>query len=323
MFPKTRLRRNRSTEGLRRLAQENWLRPDDLIAPAFVIPGVDRQEPITAMPGVVRRSADSLQRWADSLKVPAILLFGVPDAEDKDERGSAATRDEGLVPQAVRALKAARPDLVVITDVCLCGYTTHGHCGILSEDGEVRNDESLNALALMATAHAAAGADMVAPSAMMDGQVAALREALDAAGHDGTAIMSYAAKFASSFYGPFREAAQSTPQSGDRRGYQAPAPNGREAVRDALLDEAEGADWLMVKPALPYLDVLCELRAATRVPLAAYHVSGEYAMIKFAASAGAIDERQAAVESALCIRRAGADAVITYFAEELCQWIGQ
>ena len=275
------------------------------------------------MPGVARRSADLLCAWAAGLRVPAILLFGVPEPSEKDERGLAATRGDGLVPRTLRLLKAERPELAVITDVCLCGYTRHGHCGPLTDSGEVANDETLEILARTAVAHAEAGADMVAPSAMMDGQVAALRDALDAEGFESTAILSYAAKFASSFYGPFREAAHSAPGFGDRRGYQAPPANRREAVRDALLDEGEGADWLMVKPALPYLDVLRELRSATRLPLAAYQVSGEYAMIKFAARSGALDERGAAVEAAVAIKRAGADAVITYFAEDLSRWLDE
>jgi porphobilinogen synthase len=249
------------------------------------------------------------------------MIFGVPDASDKDERAAAAVREDSLVPGAVRALKAKRPDLIVITDVCVCGYTSHGHCGLLDAGGEVDNDASLEVLAGMAKAHAAAGADMVAPSAMADGQVRAIRDALDEGGLPQAAIMSYAAKFASSFYGPFREAAHSTPAFGDRRSYQLPPGNRREAIRDALLDEAEGADWLMVKPAMPYLDVLAELRTATRRPVAAYQVSGEYAMLKFAGAASALDEKAAALEAALCIRRAGADAIITYYAEELIRWI--
>ena len=322
MFPRTRMRRNRRTEGLRRLAQETALTAADFILPLLVLPGKRRREAVSAMPGVERISADLLLRRAEAIRSPAVMIFGVPDAADKDERASSAVREDSLVPAAVRALKAKRPDLVVITDICICGYTSHGHCGILTAaTGEVDNDATLEVLSGMAKAHVAAGADMVAPSAMADGQVRAIRDALDAGGFHHTAIMSYAAKFASSFYGPFREAAHSAPAFGDRRSYQLPPANRREAIRDALMDEAEGADWLMVKPAMPYLDVLAELRAATRRPVAAYQVSGEYAMLKFAGAASALDEKAAALEAALCIRRAGADAIISYFAEELIRWI--
>jgi porphobilinogen synthase len=315
------MRRNRRTEGLRRLAQETVLTPTDFILPLFVLPGKRRREAVSAMPGVERISADLLARRAEAIRSSAVMIFGVPDASDKDERASAAVREDSLVPAAVRALKAKRPDLIVMTDLCLCGYTSHGHCGILAASGEVDNDATLEVLAGMAKAYAAAGADMVAPSAMADGQVRAIRDALDEGGLHHTAIMSYAAKFASSFYGPFREAAHSAPAFGDRRSYQLPPANRREAIRDALMDEAEGADWLMVKPAMPYLDVLAELRTATRRPVAAYQVSGEYAMLKFAGAASALDEKAAALEAALCIRRAGADAIITYYAEQLVQWI--
>jgi porphobilinogen synthase len=322
MFPRTRMRRNSRTEALRRLAQETVLTPADFILPLFVIPGKRRREAVSAMPGVERISADLLARRAEAIRSPAVMIFGVPDASDKDERASGAVREDGLVPAAVRALKSKRPDLIVMTDICLCGYTTHGHCGILAAaGGEVDNDATLEILSGMAKAHAAAGADMVGPSAMADGQVRAIRDALDEGGFHHTGIMAYAAKFASSFYGPFREAAHSAPAFGDRRSYQLQPANRREAIRDALMDEAEGADWLMVKPAMPYLDVLAELRTATRRPIAAYQVSGEYAMLKFAGAASALDEKAAVLEAALCIRRAGADAIITYFAEELIQWI--
>jgi porphobilinogen synthase len=321
MFPTTRPRRGRRTEGLRRLALEVDLRPDDLVLPLFVVPGKRREQPIEAMPGVSRLSVDLLKRLAERLRSRAVLLFGVPDDEQKDETGSAALAPDGLVPAAIRALKDARPGLVVITDLCLCSYTNHGHCGVTTDSGEVDNDRTLPLLGEMACAHARAGADVVAPSGMMDGMVSAIRAALDQDGLAGAAIMAYAAKFASCFYGPFREAAHSAPGFGDRRGYQLPPANRREAVRDALLDEQEGADWLMVKPAMPYLDVLLELRNSTRLPIAAYQVSGEYAMLKSAASAGALAEREAALESVLSIRRAGADAVITYYAEQLCEWI--
>ena len=321
MFPIRRMRRGRRTEGLRRLAQEVELRPDHLILPLFVVPGRRREEALETMPGVRRLSVDLLERRAAALKSRAVLIFGVPGEDEKDETGSAALAQDGLVPAAVRALKTARPDVTVLTDLCLCAYTSHGHCGVVTEDGEVDNDRTLPLLGGMARAHAGAGADVVAPSGMMDGQVAAIRSALDEAGLTGTAIMAYASKFASCFYGPFREAAHSAPGFGDRRGYQLSPANRREALRDALLDEEEGADWLMVKPAMPYLDVLLELRQSTRLPIAAYQVSGEYAMLKFASSAGAIAERESVLEAALCIRRAGADAIITYFAEQLCEWI--
>jgi len=266
-------------------------------------------------------SVDVLRARAASLKAGSVLLFGVPDSAAKDDTGSAALADDGIVPSAVRALKEEGPERTVITDLCLCGYTAHGHCGVLTESGEVDNDRTLGLLARMAQVHAASGADMVAPSGMMDGQVRAIREGLDGSCFQGTAIMSYAAKFASAFYGPFRDAVDSAPSFGDRRSYQLPPPNRREAVRDALLDEKEGADWLMVKPALPYLDVLLELRMATLLPLAAYQVSGEYAMLKSASRAGALAEREAVLEAVLSIIRAGADAVITYYAEALCEWI--
>ena len=321
MFPTHRMRRGRRTEGLRRLAREVELRPDHLILPLFVVPGRRREEAVETMPGVSRLSVDLLERRAAALKSRAVLVFGVPGEEEKDETGSAALAQDGLVPAAVRALNTARPDVTVLTDLCLCAYTSHGHCGVVTEDGEVDNDRTLPLLGGMARAHACAGADVVAPSGMMDGQVAAIRSALDEAGLTGTAIMAYASKFASCFYGPFREAAHSAPGFGDRRGYQLSPANRREALRDALLDEEEGADWLMVKPAMPYLDVLLELRQSTRLPIAAYQVSGEYAMLKFASSAGALAERESVLEAALCIRRAGADAIITYFAEQLCEWI--
>lgn len=314
------MRRRRRSQGLRQLARETRLLPEDFILPVFVVPGRGREEEISAMPGVRRFSVDRMAEEAVAWRSPAVLVFGVPAADSKDATGSAAWEGE-LVPSAVRRLKAERPDLIVITDVCLCGYTTHGHCGPLTESGEVDNDRALEALGRTAVAHASAGADMVAPSAMMDLQVKGIREALDEAGLSQVAVMSYAAKFASAFYGPFREAAHSSPGHGDRRSYQLPPANRREALEDALLDEAEGADWLMVKPALPYLDVLAELRAETRLPLAAYQVSGEYSMLKAAAAAGALDERRAVLESLLSIKRAGADAIITYHAEEAIEWL--
>jgi porphobilinogen synthase len=303
------------------MTAETRLHRDDLILPLFVTDGIDTEEPIAALPGVSRWSVDRLPSVVAPLTIPAVLLFGVPDPSQRDATGSLALCSEGLVPQAIRAIKQARPDLAVLTDVCLCGYTDHGHCGLLNEDQEVDNDATLGELAAMAVAHSQAGADMVAPSAMMDGQVGAIRAALDAAGLEQTGILAYAAKFASCFYGPFRDAAKSAPGFGDRKSYQGPPANRREAIRDALGDEQEGADWLMVKPAMPYLDVLSELRRETRLPLAAYQVSGEAAMLHHAAQAGALDRRAAILESLLCIKRSGADAIITYFAHEVSQWI--
>ncbi len=320
MYPETRMRRCRRS-GLRALAAETVLTRHDLVLPIFVVPGTGRHEEVRSMPGVHRVSADVLAEGADAILSPAVLVFGVPEAGQKDEEGTGALREDGLVPTAVRALKRQRPDLVVITDVCLCAYTSHGHCGVLGPDGQPDNDATLPALAQMARCHAAAGADLAAPSAMMDGQVAAIREGLDGEGRREVGIMSYAAKFASAFYGPFRDAAGSAPAQGDRRGYQLPPSNRREALRDALLDELEGADWLMVKPALPYLDVLAELRRQTRLPLSAYQVSGEYAMLKQGARQGQWDEREAVLEALTCIKRAGADLIITYYAEEVHRWL--
>jgi porphobilinogen synthase len=313
--------RGRRTEALRALARETSIGRSHLIRPLFVTGGNDRAEEIASMPGVSRFSVDRVVREVDDQKSPAVLIFGVPNTSEKDPTGRIASAADGIVARAVRSIKAARPDLAVITDVCLCAYTDHGHCGILNARGEIAVEKTLEGLGQMALAHAAAGADVVAPSAMMDGQVAAIRNALNENGSGQTAIMSYAAKFASAFYGPFRDAADSAPSFGDRRSHQLPPANRSEAVRDALLDEKEGADWLMVKPALPYLDVIHELRAVTRLPIAAYQVSGEYAMLKHAAASGALDERAAVLESVLAIRRAGANAVITYYAEEICRWI--
>lgn len=321
MYPTTRMRRLRRTEGLRCLAREAGITPGDLVLPLFVVPGRGRREDIPLMPGVTRLSPDRLAESAETIRAGSVLLFGVPDIHDRDDTGTSALRDDGPVPTAVRLLKRSRPELVVITDVCLCAYTRHGHCGVLDARGEVDNDATLPLLARMSVVHAASGADMVAPSAMMDGQVAAIRQALDGAGFTDVGIMAYAAKFASAFYGPFREAARSAPSVGDRRSYQVPPTNRREALREALLDEREGADWLMVKPALPYLDVLVELRRASLLPIAAYQVSGEYAMLKRGAMDGMWQERDAVLESIISIERAGADAVITYYAEEIIQWI--
>ncbi|MEK7798046.1 MAG: porphobilinogen synthase [Nitrospirota bacterium] len=318
-FPQDRLRRLRATEGFRRMVRETRLSADNLIAPFFVVEGRDERQPIGSMPGQFRLSVDHLIKDAGevhALGVPAILLFGVPAR--KDEIGSEAWAPDGIVPQAIRAVKDRVPDLVVITDVCVDEYTTHGHCGIV-RDGRILNDETLDCLEKMALSHARAGADMVAPSDMMDGRVAAIRRALDAEGFSPVPIMAYAAKFASCFYAPFREAAASSPQFGDRQSYQMDAANIREALREIELDIQEGADIVMVKPALPYLDVIHAARRAFDRPIAAYQVSGEYSMIKAAAQKGWLDERRAMLETLVSIRRAGADLILTYFAKEAAQ----
>ena len=321
-FPATRLRRMRRTGALRGLVRETDLSVEHLVLPLFVTHGTDRREPIEAMPGVERLTishlADEAQEIA-SLGIPAVLLFGIPS--HKDEAGSGAYDSEGIVQLAVRALKQAQPSLIVITDVCLCEYTSHGHCGVVREDGEVDNDLTLELLAKTAISHAEAGADAVAPSDMMDGRVAAIRSQLDAEGHSGLPILAYSAKFASAFYGPFREAAESAPAFGDRRGYQMDPANAREAVREAQIDVEEGADVVMVKPALPYLDVISRVREAVPVPVAAYNVSGEFAALKAAAARGWLDERAAVLESLTAIRRAGADIVVTYHAKEVAAWL--
>jgi porphobilinogen synthase len=321
-FPATRLRRLRRTGALRGLVREAELSPSHLVLPMFVQLGTEERTLIDAMPGVARHSialAVEEARTAHAAGVPAVLLFGVPAA--KDEQASGAHDEEGVVQLATRAIKDAVPELAVITDVCLCGYTSHGHCGVVRPDGEVDNDVTLELLAKTAISHAEAGADAVAPSDMMDGRVGALRSQLDAEGHSATPIVSYAAKFASAFYGPFREAAASAPAFGDRRSYQLDPANGDEAVREALLDVEEGADMVMVKPALAYLDVIGQVKEATRVPVAAYNVSGEYAMVKAAAAAGMLDERAAVLEVLTGIRRAGADVVVTYHAREVAEWL--
>jgi len=319
-FPVTRMRRLRRTSGVRDLVRETRVAPADLIQPYFVRHG-SGQEEIPSMPGQYHLSVDALvERAAEAhaAGIPAVIVFGLPAR--KDEAASEAFDDEGIVQMAVRALRAHVPELVVMTDVCLCQYTSHGHCGII-QDGDVANDVTLEVLADTALSHARAGADMVAPSDMMDGRVAAIRAALDGEGFEHTSILAYSAKFASAFYGPFRDAAHSTPSMGDRRGYQMDPANGREAVREALLDIEEGADMVMVKSALPYLDVLRSLRDETRVPLAAYQVSGEYAMISAAAAQGLMDERAAVLEALTAIRRAGADMVITYHAARAARWL--
>ncbi len=317
-FPAERLRRLRRTPALRRMVRETRLSPDDLVLPLFVQPGEGIEQPVGSMPGVFRHSVDRLveaARAAAGDGVPAVLLFGIP--ESKDAVGSSSWSADGIVQRAIRALEAALPELVVIADVCFCEYTDHGHCGVLTADRTtVDNDRTLENLARQAVSLAEAGADVIAPSDMMDGRVAAIRSALDGAGRTDVPILSYAAKFASGFYGPFREAADSAPSFGDRRSYQMDPANRREALREALLDAAEGADVLMVKPALPYLDVLADLRRAADRPLAAYHVSGEWAMLRAAAERGWIDGDRVLMESLLSIRRAGADWIITYGARD-------
>jgi porphobilinogen synthase len=324
VFPTTRPRRLRRTENLRRLVRETRLSAADLIYPLFVMPGSNVRREIPSLPGCFHLSPDQAaaegRRLAD-LGLPGVLLFGLP--ESKDESGSEAWAETGVVPQAIRSLKRAAPDLLVLTDVCLCEYTSHGHCGLLDSRGEVDNDATLPLLARVAVSHAAAGADLVAPSDMMDGRVAALRSALDAAGHAQVGLMSYTAKYASAFYGPFREAADCAPQSGDRRGYQMDPANRREARREAAEDTAEGADILMVKPALAYLDILRDLAETSDLPLAAYNVSGEYAMVKAAAARGWLDERRVVLEILTSLRRAGADIIITYHAPDALGWLAE
>jgi porphobilinogen synthase len=321
-FPQTRLRRLRATPVLRDLVRETRLDPGDFVLPLFVEEGLDGRAPIGAMPGVDRLSiAEAVAEAgeAGALGIPAVLLFGIP--AHKDEEGSGAWDDEGAVQLATRAIKDAHPDVLVIADLCLCEYTSHGHCGLLRADGSVDNDASVELLARTALSQAHAGADVIAPSDMMDGRVGAIRAALDEDGLGDTPILAYSAKFASAFYGPFREAADSTPAFGDRRGYQMDPANGDEAVREALLDVQEGADIVMVKPALPYLDVVRRVKDATHLPVAAYNVSGEYAMVKAAAAAGYLDERAAVLEALTSIRRAGADIVITYHAKDAARWL--
>jgi porphobilinogen synthase len=318
-FPVTRLRRLRRTGALRSLVRETRLDLDDFVFPLFIGPASQRNE---ELPALGRFSVEDLPREADELSsvgVKAVILFGIPDA--KDEEGSGAWDDDGVVQQALRALRQRFPELLLLTDVCLCEYTSHGHCGVI-RDGEVDNDASLELIARTAVSHVEAGADAVCPSDMMDGRVGAIREALDDAGLESAPIVAYSAKYASAFYGPFREAAESTPSFGDRRGYQMDPANVREALRECELDVSEGADVLMVKPALPSLDVIRAVRERFDLPVAAYNVSGEYAMVKAAAARGWLDERQAALESLTAIKRAGADVIVSYWAKELASWLG-
>jgi porphobilinogen synthase len=315
------MRRLRATPALRSLVRETDLTPARLVLPLFVDLTIQERRPVPTMPGVDRLPLSALvreARAAHELGI-AVLLFGIPTA--KDARGSGAYAADGAVQRAVREIKQALPELLVMTDVCLCEYTDHGHCGIVRDDGSVDNDASLELLATTAVSHAEAGADVVAPSDMMDGRVGEIRARLDSAGHEDTPIMAYSAKFASAFYGPFRDAADSAPAFGDRRSYQMDPANGREALLEVALDEGEGADIVMVKPALAYLDVIARIREVTALPLAAYSVSGEYAMVKAAAAAGYLDERTTVLETLTAIRRAGADIVITYHAKEAAAWL--
>ncbi|HXV51588.1 MAG TPA: porphobilinogen synthase [Solirubrobacterales bacterium] len=322
-FPATRMRRLRRTKALRDMVRETELAPRHLVQPLFVVSGENVREPVESMPGVDRLSINELVSEASELLavgVEAVILFGIPAA--KDESGSGAYDDEGVVQMAVRALKEAHPELTVITDVCLCEYTSHGHCGFV-RDGEVDNDITIELLAKTAISHAEAGADVVAPSDMMDGRVGMIRHQLDEEGHPEMPIIAYSAKYASALYGPFREAAEASPEFGDRRGYQMDPANAREALREVRLDVEEGADMVMVKPALPYLDVIRAIRDDTDLPVAAYQVSGEYSMLKAADANGWVDGRAAALESLTAIRRAGADVIFTYFAKEASGWLAE
>lgn len=313
-FPEYRPRRLRKNENFRRLIRETQINVNDLIYPLFAVPGKDVKKPIASMPGIFQMSVENIigeAQKARDLGIPGILLFGIPSA--KNDQATGAFAKDGIIQQAVRRIKKEVPDILVITDVCLCEYTSHGHCGMI-EKGVVDNDTTLEVLAETAVSHARAGADMVAPSAMMDGQIAAIREGLDEQNFENVPIMAYSAKYASCFYGPFREAAQSTPQFGDRRDYQMDPANGDEAIREITLDVSEGADIIMVKPALAYLDIICRAKQEFDLPLAAYNVSGEYSLIKAAAQMGWMDEEKAMLESLTSIKRAGADIIITYWA---------
>ncbi len=320
-FPQLRLHRLRRTGALRALVRENHVNVNDLVYPLFIMEGKGIKEEIASMPGIFRYSADRLSPEIEEvagLKIPAVLLFGIP--QDKDEAASEAYNPEGAVQQAIRLIKNTAPELIVITDVCLCKYMSHGHCGVVA-GGRVDNDQTLPLLAKTAVSHAEAGADIVAPSDMMDGRVQAIRRALDEKGLQDTVILSYSAKYASAFYGPFRNAAESVPQFGDRRSYQMDPPNLREALREVEQDIAEGADIVMVKPALAYLDVIQQVRNTFDCPLAAYNVSGEYSMIKAAAQKGWLDEKQAVLEIMTAFKRAGADIIITYHAKQVATWL--
>jgi len=321
VFPSVRLRRLRKNDPMRRMVRETVLAPSDFIYPLFVTPGRGVRREVSAMPGCFHLSVDQAVKEAEEalgLGIPAVILFGLPPG--KDAMGSGAYAEDGIVQQAVRAMKSALPELVVITDVCLCEYTDHGHCGVVVGE-EIDNDRSVGLIARTALSHARAGADMVAPSDMMDGRVGAIRASLDKEGFSHVPVMAYAAKYASAFYGPFRVAAESAPQFGDRRGYQMDPGNAREALREIELDVQEGADIIMVKPALPYLDILAKARQRYDLPLAAYNVSGEYAMLKAAAAQGWIDERRAVLEALTAIKRAGADLVLTYHAKDAARWL--
>ncbi|MFZ0213001.1 MAG: porphobilinogen synthase [Candidatus Acidiferrales bacterium] len=320
-FPTHRPRRLRRNEAIRNLVRETRSSTAGLVYPMFVCPGTGVRAEVSSMPGIAQQSVDKLveeAREAADLGIPAMILFGLP--EHKDEKGSEGYIASGVVQRAVEAIRKARPELVVITDVCLCEYTSHGHCGVMRDD-EILNDPTLELLAEMALSHARAGAHIVAPSDMMDGRVAAIRQKLDASGFADVAILSYAAKYCSGFYGPFREAAQSAPQSGDRRSYQMDPANAREALKEVAIDLEEGADMIMVKPALPYLDIVHRVREAFDVPVAAYNVSGEYAMVKAAARNGWIDEKRVVLEIFTSIQRAGASIVLTYHAKDLARWL--
>jgi porphobilinogen synthase len=331
--PELRPRRLRQTANLRRLVRETSLSPADFVCPLFVRYGQNERRPIQSMPGQFQLSVDQLAREAreiTSLDIPAVLLFGIPD--HKDSCGSGNYDPQGVIPRAIRAIKEAAPDLIVISDMCFCEYTDHGHCGIINDSGHrhyranlpegyLLNDATLELLGRASVVHAEAGADIIAPSGMLDGMVGAIRQQLDSAGCDHTVIMSYAVKYASGFYGPFREAAESPPRFGDRSQYQMDPANRREALKEAALDVAEGADMLIVKPALPYLDVLSALREAHPLPMAAYHVSGEYAMLHAAAANGWLDLRRCALETLTSIKRAGADIIITYFSKDAARWL--
>ena len=322
-FPTIRMRRTRQNDKLRNLVRETYLNVEQLIYPLFIAENIDDPREISSMPGMKQwplRYVGQEAKRISNLGIPAVLLFGIPS--EKDEVGSQAYHSQGIIQQAIRRIKAEAPDMLVITDVCLCEYTNHGHCGVIY-NGNVQNDESLELLARMALSHVVAGADVVAPSDMMDGRVGAIRHTLDEEGYSSTPIMAYSAKYASGFYGPFREAAASSPQFGDRRSYQMDPANVREALREVDLDIDEGADIVMVKPALAYLDVIQQVREHCNLPIAAYNVSGEYAMIKAAAQQGWIDERRIVMEVLTGIRRAGADMIITYFAPEVAKWLGE